>query len=193
MISDPISDTRISDEHLIRRIAGRDQAAFTLLLSRHIDPVHSYLYRMTGSRTDAEDLTQETFLKVWQKASSYQPGRVKVTTWLHSIAHNNFIDGYRRRREPAADLTDGLPDETADPLQETNASEQQQRLEAAIGGLPDNQRSALLLCQVRGFSNAETAGILGISTRALESLIARARRSLRATLLDNGSNEEGAG
>jgi RNA polymerase sigma-70 factor (ECF subfamily) len=170
------------DEGLVDAIARGDGDAFRQLLDRHLDAIHAYLYRMTGSRTDAEDLAQETFLRVWRKASTFAPGRVKVTTWLHTIAHNLCIDTFRKNR-----LTHGVDgsleaDDSADPERRASGSELAVLVELAIAELPENQRSAVLLCQVQGFSNAQAARILGVNVRALESLLARARRTLRETL-----------
>ena len=74
----------------------------------------------------------------------------------------------------------------ADPARRASDAEQQRRLEAALAELPDNQRSAILLCQLQGFSNVQAAQILGVKVRALESLLARARRALRTELTDHG-------
>jgi RNA polymerase sigma-70 factor (ECF subfamily) len=172
-------------------IADGDRAAFATLLNRHLDPVHGYLFRMTGSRSDAEDLAQETFFRVWRKASTYRPGRVKASTWIHTIAHNLCVDLFRRHREGASDQVPDSIDETTDPARLASAEAENRLLEAAIANLSGNQRSALLLCQVHGYSNAEAANILGVGTRALESLLARAKRSLKKELLANGNMTEG--
>jgi RNA polymerase sigma-70 factor (ECF subfamily) len=174
------------DETLLARVAGGDEIAFASLVDRHLDPVHGYLLKMTHSVADAEDLAQETFLRVWQKATSFQPGRVKVSTWIHAIAHHLCIDAFRRQRETTRATVAEAEDGSSDPEHLLVMSEQQRRLQAAIGRLPDNQRSALLLCQTQGFSNAEAAHIAGIKLRALESLLARARRTLRTALMENG-------
>lgn len=174
-------------------MAAGDAVAFDALLGRHVDAIFAYLLRLTGSHADAEDLTQETFLRVWRKAAAYEPGRVKAGTWLHTIAHNLCMDSFRRRRElPLPTATPEEPDPLADPERLASASEEQRRLESAIARLPDNQRAAILLCQVQGFSNAQAAEVLGIGTRALESLLARARRTLRAHLSEPaGGNPKG--
>lgn len=172
-----------ADEILVSRVAGGDGESFRKLLESHLDAIHGYLYRMTGSKADAEDLAQETFLRVWRKASTFEPGRVQVTTWLHTIAHNLCIDAFRRNRIPHGG-PDGSAeaDDTADPERQASGAELSALVEQAIAALPDNQRSALLLCQVQGFSNAQAAHILGVNVRALESLLARARRTLREAL-----------
>ncbi|MEQ8911083.1 MAG: sigma-70 family RNA polymerase sigma factor [Pseudomonadales bacterium] len=167
------------------QIRQHDEAAFAELVRRHLDPLHRYLFRLTGSADDAEDLAQETFLRVWQRAASYRPGVVRLTTWLHRIAHNMAVDSLRRTRpEPLADDDDmaGLADDGADPARAASSAEFERHLDHAIGILPANQRAALLLCQVQGFANRDAAAIMGVSVRGLESLLARARRSLRLAM-----------
>ena len=183
-----VSDGVISDDKLIADIACGDGEAFALLLERHLDSIHSFLYRMTSSHADCEDIAQETFLRVWRKASTYRPGKVKVSTWLHTIAHNLCVDTFRKHREIPIKLVNEAADDLADPARQSSAREQKLLLESALSRLPDNQRSAILLCQVQGFSNAQAAAILGVNRRALESLLARARRRLRGELFENGDD-----
>ena len=174
--------------HLVQ--AG-DQQAYARLLDRHLNNVHAYVYRMTGNRADAEDIAQETFLRVWHRARTFKPGRVHFTTWLHRIAHNLCVDAFRKRRE----TYDGEPDAIADdaPMADelSMAEERRKAVHAGIASLPERQRSALVLCQLQGRSNREAAQIIGVSVDALESLIARARRTLK-TRLRNHMNLEGA-
>jgi RNA polymerase sigma-70 factor (ECF subfamily) len=172
------------DDELMALVQRRDQAAFGRLISRHLTSVHRYLRRLTGSASDADELSQETFLRLWQRAGSYRPGTVKLTTWLHRIAHNLAIDELRRRRPETREVDEPVADESAGPEDLAASSETGRHLHAAISALPANQRSALLLCQVQGFSNRDAAAILGITVRGLESLVARARRTLRAVLLE---------
>ena len=179
----------LSDEQLMSRICKRDQQAFTCLLGRHLDAVHASVYRLTGSRADADDLAQETFLRVWRKALSFKPGRVKLATWLHRIAHNLCVDEFRKRR-PEVDLSlEELRDDAADQAAQLEGQQNVQRLNTALQALPESQRSALVLCQIQGFSNLEAAAITGISVRALESLLARARRRLKTELSEQPSHE----
>ncbi|HEX7037661.1 MAG TPA: sigma-70 family RNA polymerase sigma factor [Pseudomonadales bacterium] len=173
------------DDELMARVQRRDQAAFGRLVDRHLDGVHRYLVRLTASMADADELAQETFLRLWERADSYRPGRVQLSTWLHRIAHNLAVDELRRRR-PQTDETElqAAPDE-ANPEHQAAARETGRRLDRALARLPETQRAALLLCQVQGFSNRDAAEIIGVSVRGLESLIARARRSLRDALQDD--------
>ena len=176
-----------SDDALLAAVADGDSRAFESLVRRHLDAIYGYLYRLTGSAADAEDLAQETFLRVWQKAGSYAPGRVRAATWLHTIAHRLAVDGFRKRRELTRAVLPEKADERADPATQQAALEQQRLLDQALTQLPERQRAAILLCQVQGFSNAQAAEIIGVKVRALESLLARARRSLRESLAATGS------
>ncbi|NIP16358.1 MAG: sigma-70 family RNA polymerase sigma factor [Pseudomonadales bacterium] len=164
------------------RVASHDHAAFRELLSRHLDSIHRYLLRLAGSAEDADDFAQETFLRVWLNASKYEPGRVAVTTWVHRIAHNVCVDEMRRRRGTTT-LAQVLKPHTDEP-DESGPKERFEHLQAALGSLPEAQRSAIVLCRIQGFSNRDAARIMNVSVRALESLLARARRKLRLRLAE---------
>lgn len=166
------------------RVKNRDREAFAVLVDRHLDSIHMFNYRLTRSAEDAQDLAQETFLRVWTKANTWKPGRVKFGTWLHRIAHNLCIDLHRRKRD-----VDDVDVETLDgdgPALDQGPANERLRgaLDRALGDLPERQRTALLLCHRRNMSNREAAEVLEISVDALESLLSRARRTLKATLRD---------
>ncbi len=163
-----------SDEALVAAITQGDKGAFDLFLTRHLPPINAYAYRLTGSRADADDVSQDVFLKVWQKAATYRKGKVKVTTWLHTIAHNAVVDLLRRRRPqvPVEESTLTASDPPPDS----------ERLHKLLGALPLNQRTAVALCLLGEHSTREAAHILGMTPRAVESLISRARRSLKEAM-----------
>ncbi len=115
-------------------------------------------------------------MRIWQKAATFRLEGVRVTTWMHRIAHNVFVDGWRRR-EPTQPFDDEYVDTVPSP--EPPDDDAAAALQANIGRLPLNQRTALSLCLLSGFSTDETGHIMAISTHAVESLIARARRTLR--------------
>ena len=181
---DGASSDNARDDGWLRAVARGDEQAYADLVACHADRIYAYLLRLTRSPADAEDLLQETFLRVWRKADSYQPGRVKAGTWMHRIAHNLSIDRIRKQRGESQ-LPD-LSDTSVDMETSQIASQQWHRAETAIARLPENQRAALLLCQLQGFSNAEAAHILKLNVRAVESLLARARRTLKKALLEDG-------
>lgn len=175
----PLQD--LTDEQLVVRIKQNDEQAFACLLRRHVNSIHAYLLRLTGSRADSDDLTQETFLRVWQKAHTFKPGKVRFSTWLHQIGHNLAIDLFRRRG-PTFTQTAVADAQQPGPDADHAAAVQRTRVHRALTALPENQRHAILLCHQQGFSNKEAAAILGVGVRALESLLARARRTLKAEL-----------
>jgi RNA polymerase sigma-70 factor (ECF subfamily) len=166
-----------TDESLMARIRKGDHTAFEHLVERHLRPIHAYAMRLSRSRSDADDLAQETFLRVWQRAETWRPGAVRVTTWLHRIAHNIFVDAWRRR-EPVESLDDDA-DYAADDGNPGTSPDRAKVLNKALDTLPLNQRTAVALALINGFSTDETAHIMGMSAHAVESLIARARRTLR--------------
>lgn len=178
MVSEP------SDETLMARVSDGDKDAFGVLVHRHIDALYRYALRLTMSVNHAEDLVQETWLAAWQNAKRYRADKAGLPTWLHRILHNKFIDGTRKRQplydQQAVDVlvNDGMLAQTqSDP-------ELLSRLNAMISALPEQQRAALTLAHLQGFSNKQVAHILGLSVRATESLLARARRTLREQLSD---------
>src|SRR5262245_60800688 len=162
-------------------VQRQDSAAFALLLDRHLAALGRFLYRFSRNTADADELAQESFLRVWKEASRWQPNRVRFTTWLYRIARNLAIDQHRRRREVTGDAIPE-PVDDADPAGTLEAEDRRMRVRAAIDALPERQRSALLLCHFQGFSNQEAADILEVSVDALESLLSRARRALKTSL-----------
>ncbi len=164
------------------QVADGDGAACRVLVERHLGPVTAFARRLLGNRADAEDVAQETFLRLWAKAGDWRPGGAQLTTWLHQVALNLCRD--RGRRRPMAPL-DAVPD-TADPQPLPAAAVQRRevaaRVERALAALPQRQRAAIVLCHHQGLGNAEAAAVLGIGVEALESLLARGRRALRRTL-----------
>jgi RNA polymerase sigma factor (sigma-70 family) len=171
----------VPDEVLMAQVQRQDAAAFETLLERHLAPLGRFLFRLSRDRDEADDLAQETFLRIWREARRWQPDRVRFTTWLYRIARNLAIDRHRKVREVTG--TD-LPELAADggPHDELVHAERGRRVRAAVAALPERQRTALLLCHFQGLSNGEAAEILEISVDALESLLSRARRSLRRSL-----------
>nr|WP_225908103.1 RNA polymerase sigma factor [Hyphomonas sediminis] len=172
-----------SDLDQITRAAAGDAAAVRALVNRYSPGVLALATRMLGETAEAEDVTQETFIRAWKALPGWEP-RAKFSTWLHRVALNLCYDRLRKRREV---LPDELPDRADVALGPQDALDQAQRVkavEAAIARLPERQSAALTLCALQGHSQAEAADIMEISVEALESLLARARRTLRGELLD---------
>ena len=179
------SNTEITDEELMQAVCMGGRSAYQTLVKRHLKSISHYAYRILGNQKDTEDITQEVFLRLWTNAQKWKSEKSKLTTWLHRITHNLCIDYLRKHGR--MQTQDTFDDEVSDspPNNEESVDEkndQTKLLREAISALPENQRSALSLCHYQGFSNKEAAAIMNISVKALESAIARAKRSLREKL-----------
>jgi len=166
------------------KVASGDPAAFALLVDRHVDRALRLAQRLLGSKADAEDAVQEVFLKIWRKAESWRAGRAAFSTWLWRIVVNQCLD---LRRKPTAVALDSVAepvDERPDQEATVAAAEEEAQVAAAMATLPERQQAALALIYGAGASNAEAAASLGISVGAVEQLLVRARRSLRAQLVE---------
>jgi RNA polymerase sigma factor (sigma-70 family) len=173
-----------SDDELVRRAGAGDAAAVQALVARKLRRVLSLAERMLGDAAEAEDVAQETFFKVWRYAQRWQPGAAKFDTWLHRVTLNLCYDRLRRRRErPTADPPD-TPDPGPAPDRGLLAADTGRRVNAALQGLPPRQREAIVLCHYQELGNIEAAGLMGVSIEALESLLSRGRRALKAALAD---------
>jgi RNA polymerase sigma-70 factor, ECF subfamily len=170
-----------SDEVLMGRIAKGDEAAFRLLARRHAGRAVALARRVTGNDADAEEVAQEALLRVWVNAPRWRP-LAAFRTWFYRIVLNLCLS--RRRRVPllpldaVADPIDPAPDAAA----ALERAEADRRVAATIAGLPDRQRAAIVLTYHEGLSNAETAAILDTSVSSVETLLVRAKRTLRAKL-----------
>ncbi len=170
------------DTDLVQRAGQGDRAAAQALMARHLPKMLTLARRMMGSQAEAEDAVQDAFLKLWTHAARWQPGKAKFETWLYRVTVNKCYDRLRKRPgsslDEAAEVADPAP--AADTVLENAALAGE--IEAALAVLPERQRAAILLCHHQECGNIEAAEILGISVEALESLLARGRRTLRARL-----------
>lgn len=186
---------RDDEAALVRRVAAGDRAAFRRLVECHQRPLSAYARRMLHGSDAADDIVQETLLRLWSRAGRFDPAAARLTTWLHNIAHNLCVDSLRRSARTSTFDTpseSAVDDATVDggrgPEQHEEARRRSDRVRRALETLPERQRSALLLCHYQGLSNRDAAQILDVGVAALESLLARGRRSLRRELeLDHGT------
>lgn len=172
-----------TDETLLEQCAGGDRRASALLIQRHSTRVLNVAQRMVGSRQDAEDITQEVFIKVFKVAGSWESGRAKFTTWLHRVTVNQCLDRLRKSRETLMDEPPEQIDDGLGPAGQLLSNQRAMKVKAAIDALPERQRAALVLSHYEGVSNIETAEILDVTVEAVESLLGRARRALKAALI----------
>ena len=171
------------DAALMTRLADGDMGAFAELVERHQSSVLSTAYRFLGRWDLAEDVAQETFIRVYRAASSYVPSAA-FTTWLYRIAVNLCQDALRRRRpalEPPADLSDGR---SVRPGENLEQAEQTRSVRDAVMRLPERQRIAVVLHRYAGMTHAEVADVTGWTASAVESCLVRAYARLREDLVD---------
>lgn len=183
-------DERTAELREIRAIAAGDSAAFQRLIDREAPRLVRFAYGMLGSLDDAEDVVQDTLIRLWENAASWTPD-ARIGTWLHRVCYNRAIDALRRRRAVVDEsVLDDLQDERDLPDAAIVRSETILSVRDAIDSLPTRQRTAVLLFHFEDFSQHEAADVMGISEDALESMLARARRQLRRFLA--GENDGGA-
>ena len=176
----------ISDEALMVLYAKGDRHAALALTQRVTPRVMAYAARLlSGDRAEAEDVAQETLLRLWKVAPVWRQGETKVTTWAYRVATNLCIDRQRSRGrkrqtalEDAPELADGAPGAEGQLIEAGRMA----ALEAALAELPDRQRQAVVLRHLEGMTNPEIAAIMEIGVEAVESLTARGKRSLMAIL-----------
>jgi RNA polymerase sigma-70 factor (ECF subfamily) len=186
-------DREPSSEDLMARIAEGDESAFETLVHRHQTSVLNLVYRFIGDRTQAKDLAQEVFIRVWQAAKTYRP-EAKFTTWIYRITANlcfNELKSARRKklfqflRSDADNEIHGekdFPDGSPSPEDLLLAKERSHQITKALQGLPENQRMAVILKRYDDLSYEEIARVMGCSVPAVESLLVRAKRNLQKKL-----------
>lgn len=177
-----MTETPETEDEWLQRAARGDRQACQLLVERHLPGVFHFSRRMLRNEQDAEDVAQETFLKLWKAAERFE-GRSSIRTWLFRVAHNLCIDHMRRRREVALGEDQDPPTSQPSPLGLVAERERLERVQRAIDDLPPRQRAAITLVHHEGLPQNEAAEVLGVTVDALESLLARGRRALRQALL----------
>jgi RNA polymerase sigma-70 factor (ECF subfamily) len=171
------------DAELVLRVGGGDVGAYRELVRRHAPKLLRFAARLLGDASEAEDVVQETCLRLWQRAGEYSPD-ARVTTWLHRIAHNFAVDRLRKRGRSAPFEEEELPVSAPQPVA-LDEARRARALEQALSELPRRQALALVLVHLHGLTGVEAAEVLGVGVEALESLLARGRRSLKQRLPKN--------
>ncbi len=168
-----------SDAALMALSAAGDRSAFDRLACRHLGRTWRLALRLTGDPHEAEEIAQDAMLRAWRSADRYDPERGAFTTWLHRIVVNLAADRRRAARPAKEPLTDELADPAPSAAVSLEAMERRRHLAAGLAALPDRQLQAIALAYFEERGGTEAAASLGVSTRALEGLLRRARRFLR--------------
>ncbi|MBU0567405.1 RNA polymerase sigma factor [bacterium] len=182
-----------SDAELMDKVAMEDTAAFGEIMRRYQSPLFNFIYRTLSDYGEAEDLTQETFLRIYNSAKRYKPS-AKFTTYLFKIARNLCLNKLRKshrfnifsleEKDAGIQAPDGNSPEAIYEKKETAAL-----IGRALATLPENQRMAVILQRFHNLSYKEISKVMGCSVSAVESLLFRAKQNLKtklsASFLDN--------
>lgn len=191
----------LDEAQLVALVTQGDSRAFAELAQRHLPAIEIYARRILADEAAAQDIAQETLLVLWQRSNEFKPEKARLTTWLHRVAHNRCIDLVRRQKRetpmPSSDLFErqensvhgsGANDVsdfslgTAPPTSSPASNKRAAAMDAALRQLPESQRTALVLTYYQNLSNREVASVMNSSTRAVESLLCRARGNLKKQL-----------
>lgn len=173
---------RHDDSSLMVAVGQGSCAAFGMLAARHSPALRRLATRMLGDSAEAEDVVQDCLVRLWRHAPAWRPSGAGLIGWLHRVTANLCHDRLRRTRPLTMPELPERIDEAplADSLIE--AEQAMAELARALAGLPERHRTALVLCYLEGHSNAAAAAMLDLNIKAMESLLLRARRRLRAAL-----------
>jgi RNA polymerase sigma-70 factor (ECF subfamily) len=168
------------DNELLALIQDGNGHAFAVLVERHTSRFYRLAYRYLQNREAAEDAVQDAFLKLWENPALWQPERnSKFTTWFYRIVVNLCLDQRKRKRPELLD-DETLVADDREPVDEMMLRAQEQKIvEREIAALPERQRTALNLCFGEGLTNQEAAEVMGMNLKALQSLIMRAKTTLK--------------
>ncbi len=167
------------DAELLARFSKGDRAAALALTSRLAPVVFAQAFRMLGDRAEAEDVTQESLLRLWKAAPGWDATRA---TWLYRVTSNLCIDCLRKSNRNSGDEVPEVADETPGIDRKLQATARAQALQHALQTLPDRQRQAMILRHIEDLSNPEISDIMEISVEAVESLVSRGKCALASTL-----------
>ena len=171
-------------EELIARTALRDKKAFSDLYRRTNAKLFGVCLRILNDRSEAEDVLQEIYIKIWNKADQFATGRASVIAWMATIARNQAIDRYRARGKPTDDLDDhhDIKDEMPDPEQAVVQLHQKREIEICLDSLNQSHASAVRQTYLSGWSYQEAADKLDVPLNTVKTWIRRSLMQLRECL-----------
>ena len=168
------------DQQLLGFIQDGSHPAFAELVRRHTERFYRLAYRYVQSKEAAEDIVQDAFLKLWEDPAKWQPGRnSKFTTWFYRVVVNLCLDVQKKKRPVELGEQMPLVDERETADQAIIRAQEERILEREIAALPERQRTALNLCFDEGLTNQQAAEVMGVNLKALQSLIMRAKTTLK--------------
>jgi len=177
-----LTEQQVNEQDLLRQAKAGNLSAFESLVVKHSPGLYSFIYRLVNNQTDAEELTQQTWVKAWQNISRFQE-RSSFKTWLFRIGINLTLN-YKTRRRPVEKLAESMTIESKHlPEEEYLRKRRQELVRCVLQELTAEQRTALILSVYEQLSYKEIAQIMGKSVRAVDSLLVRAKAKLHELLL----------
>lgn len=189
--SSTISPSLKKEIKYMKLITRGDRNAFSKVVNLYMLDMHRFAYSILGDQFKSEDIVQETCLRLWNKADTWNPsGNLK--SWLLRIVHNLCMDELRKQKnETPLDITNFIiPDTSPSPIQVYSNKQQSHIMNRLLFSLPQRQRIALILVYYHGYKNKEAAQIMDISIEAIESLLARGRKKLKTSLHNKNFDRE---
>ena len=189
---DALPSNEPDDRQLLQRIVNQDKDALDILYSRYVTSVYSMALHMLKQPPLAEEATQDVFLNIWLKASSFNAERGQARSWIMSVAHHRVVDVIRSRRRTYS-MTDPEGYETLERIPAGGASVESQveqnldreRIERALSTLPESQREVIVLAYFEGYSQSEMAEFLSLPLGTIKTRVRLAMQKLRSALQDD--------
>ena len=175
-----------SQDKLIRQAVKGDGEAFGLLYAQHLDAIYRYVRLRIGSEADAEDMTEDVFVKAWEALPGYRIGEHPFTSWLYRIAHNVTVDYHRKRQPDSSAEMDDHHGEGGHVEELVAHRQQMSELVAAVQKLDDSEQDVVILRFVQGYSHDEVAAMIGKTVNATRVIQHRALAKLGKVLKNEG-------
>ncbi len=176
------------DDHvLMARVGLGDREAFALLSGRHLRSIVAAAQRILGNAAEADEIAQEAFLRLWQRAGGWDPyGTGSVRTWLGRVTTNLCLDQLRKRRTSPLEDAGEIEDPAPGPIEVLKQEDRRKMVQKLLLNLPERQRVAIVYSYFEEMSGQEIAETMGVSVGAVESLLVRGREGLRKGLKELG-------
>lgn len=180
----------ITDEDLMLRIGEGDQTAYGMLVDRHLSLNLGYATKLLGNASEAEEVMQEAFMRVWKHASRFDPARkTRFTTWFYRVVTNLCYDvGRKRKPQEKVEVLDTIASDDMSADNVIAVDQRSTQIKTALEEIPQRQSTAIMLCYFQGLSNREAAEVMEVSLNALESYLVRGRRNLADILREDKEN-----
>lgn len=172
----------LPDERLIEHVAKGEQAAFSVIVYRYTDRYLAMAERVLRDREEAKDALQDSFIKLWEKAHSFNAEKAKFSTWFYRIVLNRCLDKKRKKKPTSLPENFDLADDSPDQEQKADEEQVATKVSTHLHDLPEKQKAAIMLCYFEGLTNKEAAEVLDLNIKALESLLTRGRKTLAQRL-----------